>query len=79
MANEKKIDKKYLAGLVYRFADRIEEEGDDNRRTVRNVPTERELTPDDVLDWRDTGTAVIIVTADGRKITVEKKAEKGKE
>lgn len=73
MANEA-IDKKYLEGLVSRSAKSKKTE----TGTV-NVPTERALTPADVLDWKDNGKSVTIVTADGQKYCVAKKAEKTKE
>ena len=65
----KPIDAKYLKGLVYRSSEpRKTEEG------TRHVPTERELAPGDVLDWKDNGATVTIVTGDGQKHVVEKKA-----
>ena len=65
------IDKKYLEGLVFKSSKpKKTEEG-----TI-NVPTERPLAPGDVLDWKDIGTGVIIVTGDGQKYTVAKKAAK---
>ena len=75
MANAEQIDKKLLAGLVFKSSRaKKTDEG------TTNIPTERTLTPADVLDWKDTGANVIIVTADGQKYTVNKKsAEKGKE
>lgn len=64
------IDKKYLAGLKYKSSTaKKTEEG------VRFIPTERALTPADVLDWKDNGPTVTIVTADGRKHTVDKNAK----
>jgi hypothetical protein len=62
------INKKYLSGLKYRT------------NQVKNsaegkifVPVERKLTPGDVLDWREEGSELIIVTGDGRKYRVERK------
>lgn len=67
----KPIDAKYLKGLVYRSSNpEKSEEG------VRHVPTKRDLEPADVLDWKDNGDTVTIVTADGQKHVVSKKAEK---
>jgi urease accessory protein UreE len=63
------IDRKYLAGLKYRSSKPVKTEGG-----VRHQATERALQPGDVLDWKDTGAAVVIVTADGQKHVVEKKA-----
>lgn len=71
MANAETIDKKHLEGLVFKSSKPKKTE----TGTV-NVPTERALTPDDVLDWKDSGGSVNIVTADGQKYTVTKKAAK---
>jgi hypothetical protein len=70
----KPIDKKYLAGLTFRTSKEKKVKGE-NGTKVQHVPEERDLTPEDVLDWKDTGTAVVIVTADGCKYTVEKPAK----
>lgn len=69
----KAIDKKYLAGLKYRGADQKEVEQDGRKRLV-GVPFERALEPADVLDWADKGAEVVLVTADGQKLTVAKSA-----
>ena len=63
------IDKKFLAGLKYRSSKPVKTEDG-----VRHQATERALRPEDVLDWKDLGATVVIVTADGQKITVDKKA-----
>ncbi len=64
----KPINKKYLAGLTFRTNQVVKgEEGN------RFAPLERELTPDDVLNWREEGTVLIIITADGRKYRVDRK------
>lgn len=70
-----KIDAKYLDGLV--FNDVEKKKGTkDGRPVTQNIPVERPLTADDVLDWKDCGDTVVIVAADGRKHTVPKKAQK---
>lgn len=66
------IPEEYLTGLVYRYAERHEDENGDGGRTVRNVAKERTLTPDDVLSWKDNGSTISIVTTDGKKHIVEK-------
>ena len=71
MAETKKLDAKYLKGLVFQFAEKKQVTENGEHKTVY-VPDERELTPDDVLAWRDAGSEIIIVTADGRKHTVAK-------
>lgn len=64
------IDKKYLAGLKF-CSSKPAKEG--------YVPTERNLNPSDVLDWKDNGDTVTIVTADGKKYAVNKNAKPAKE
>lgn len=64
------IDKKYLAGLKWRSSKPVK----DGEGKVTNQPVERNLQPADVLDWKDQGATVVIVTSDGRKHQVEKKA-----
>lgn len=57
----------YLDGLVFRSSK--------SKKTETgkvNVPTERPLTPEDVLTWKDNGETVTIITADGQKHTVDK-------
>lgn len=71
------IDKKYLAGLKFRTSETVDVKGEDGRPGKKFVPRERALTPEDVLDWKDTGGSVVMVTADGQKVTVTK--TKGKE
>lgn len=66
----KQIEAKWLKGLVFRTSQK--KEGDSGE--TRIVPVERELTPEDVLAFTDTGPTIIIATADGRKLTVDKKA-----
>lgn len=70
----KPIDKKFLAGLTFRTSKAKKVQGEDGAK-VQHVPVERELAPEDVLDWLDTGAAVVIVAADGRKHTVAKAAK----
>lgn len=69
-----KIDPKYLKGLKFRFSEPKEviEEG---RTITRYFPQERAFKQEDVLSWKDNGDNIILVTADGRKVTVSKKAQ----
>lgn len=67
------IDKKHLEGLFFKSSKAKKTEDG----TV-HIPTERPLTPADVLDWKDNGPSVTIITGDGQKHVV-KKAAKGKE
>lgn len=71
------IDKKLLAGLKFRTSEAVEVKGEDGRPGKKFIPKERTLALDDVLDWKDCGDSVVIVTADGQKYTVSK--TKGKE
>lgn len=67
------IDKTYLAGLTFRSAKAVKVKGEDGER-VQHRTVERPLTPADVLDWKDNGATLVIVTADGQKHVVGKKA-----
>jgi hypothetical protein len=70
----KAIDRKWLGGIAFRYSE-SEEVVKDGRKTKQYVLKERPLTQDDVLDWRKTADAVVFVTGDGRKITVDKAKE----
>lgn len=59
MASEA-IDKKYLAGLKFT--------GGNKKGELET----RALQPGDVLDWKENGNILTIVTADGKKHTVNK-------
>jgi urease accessory protein UreE len=69
---EKKFDPKWLEGLSFSFAEKtmIEKDG---RKTLHAVPKKRPLKEEDMLDWKDNGETVVIVTKDGKKYTVKKK------
>lgn len=62
------IDKKYLVGLKFKSS-----KPNKTAEGVKHIPFERNLQPADVLDWKDNGPSVTIVTADGQKYTVDKK------
>lgn len=70
------IPPEYLSGLSFRQSVRkvVEEEG--QLKAAFSVEV-RPLEPSDVLNFRETATEVIIVTADGQKHTVGKKRRKG--
>jgi len=68
------IDKKYLEGLVFKSS---KPKKTDSGNV--HVPVERALTPADVLDWKDSGKDLVIVTADGQKYRVAKEIKKAKE
>ncbi|MBI5075625.1 MAG: hypothetical protein HZB62_10740 [Nitrospirae bacterium] len=73
MAEERKeIEAKYLRGLKFRTSTSEVVAKDGGRKVKQFTPVERALEADDVLSWKDTGNAVVIVTADGQKITVQK-------
>lgn len=61
------IPPEYLTGLVFRSS-RLKKTDDGKA----NIPTERPLAPSDVLNWKDDGDTVTIITADGQKHTVDK-------
>lgn len=75
-----KIDPRFLKGLKFHGSEgkEIEENG---RRKMAYHPIERDVIPDDVLDWKDYGDKVVVVIADGRKYDVPKKGvrDAGKE
>ncbi len=73
-----KIKPKYLEGLKFHGAESkvVEKDG---RKVQQNVPFERDLTADDVLDWKEKGDFVIIVTKDGRKYNVSKSGNEKKD
>jgi len=66
-----RIDAKLLKGLRYRTSEgkRVNEDG---RNVMKYAPVERPMRQEDVLDWKDNGQTVTMVTADGQKLTVEK-------
>ncbi|GER92682.1 hypothetical protein A45J_0400 [hot springs metagenome] len=72
---EKQIDAKYLKGLKFRTSEakKVKEDGEEK---VRHTPVERDLTTDDVLDWKDKGDSVTVVTKDGQKYNVSKTPSK---
>lgn len=74
---ERQIDAKYLKGLKFRTSEakKVKENGADK---TKYIPVERDLTQDDVLDWKDNGDSVTIVTKDGQKYGVSKSPDKDK-
>lgn len=66
------FDKKWLEGLKFKTSEVkvVEEEG---RKIKKFIPSVRALKEADVLSWKDCGNAVVLVTADGQKVTVSKK------
>jgi hypothetical protein len=69
------LNPQWLKGFMFRGATPKATE-EDGRKKVTYVPFERPLETGDVLDWKDKGTTVVIVTKDGRKYSVSKKAGK---
>jgi urease accessory protein UreE len=69
------IDAKFLDGLMFHSAEPKKIKKDGKEKQVW-FPTERKLTPNDVLAWADKGETVVIVTADGQKHVVEKNPKK---
>jgi len=68
------IDKKYLEGLIFRESVRKVTEENGETKTGFAV-AERPLELGDILGSRETKTELIIVTADGQKYTIAKKAK----
>lgn len=66
------IDKKYLKGLKFLTSKTKEVPGKDGQKIRQHIPYERALMPEDVLSWNETKDTIILATADGRKLTVEK-------
>lgn len=74
MAEQEKkgIDPKYLKGLRFNYSEAKEEKGEDGRKVRKYIPKDRPLRPEDVLAFKEHPDHVVIVTADGRKLTVQK-------
>lgn len=70
------IDAKFLKGLKFRTSEAKEIE-EDGRKVKRFFPKERPLTPEDVLSSKDYGDSIVLVTADGQKLTIDKTQKKG--
>lgn len=69
----------YLKGLTFTTSEPRKAKGEDGREGIKHVPVERALKPEDVLDWKDCGDRVVMVTADGQKTTVLKKDDPKKD
>lgn len=74
MVDKNQIDPKHLKGLKFRYSEG-KQVVEDGRKVVRYAAAERPLKPEDVLDWKDTGEQIVLVTADGRKVTVDKEPD----
>lgn len=72
-----KIDPKLLKGLKFRGSEGKEEK-EEGRTRLKYYPTERDVTPEDVVSIKDYGDKVVLVIADGKKYTIPKKDEKEK-
>lgn len=70
------IDEKLLQGLRFRYSEEkiVTENG---RKIKKYIPQERDLTVDDILSMKDYGDSLMIVTADGKKYSIQKKNKKG--
>jgi len=64
-----KIDPRLLKGLKFRSSEGKEEKTD-GRTRLKYYPTERDVTPDDVLSIKDYGDKVVLVIADGKKYSI---------
>ena len=65
------INAKFLRGLTYKTSEAKKSKDDNGKEKTAFIPVERALKPEDVLDWKDRGDAVVIVAKDGRKYRVE--------
>lgn len=68
---ETKLMKKWIEGLIFTGSE-AKVEKKDGRKLKKFIPVERPMTEEDVLSWKDYGKYVVIVTADGQKVQVEK-------
>ena len=66
------INSKLLRGLRFRTSEPKTSQDENGVKKTRHYPMDRALRPDDVLDWKDKGDKVVIVTNDGQKYTVAK-------
>lgn len=71
-ADSSDLDASLLKNLTFRSSEErlVDKEG---RKVKVFAALERRLEVSDVLSWKDCGSSVIIVTADGRKISISKK------
>jgi hypothetical protein len=70
---EEEFDSKWLKDVM--VTDHVEKPVVKNGKTTKEttkVAEAREATEADVLDWSDKGDTVVIVTKDGRKLSVKK-------
>jgi len=72
----KKIESKHLKGLTFRYSEgkKVKTEGGPDR--IEYTAKERDLTPLDVLSWKDNGNEISLVAADGRKHVIPIKENK---
>lgn len=61
------LDKKHLAGLKYRTSEK-DKEGNHSPKVCA-------LKPERLLDWKEDGSIITLVTADGQKYKVDKNAK----
>lgn len=66
-----KIEPRFLRGLKLHSSEgkEVEENG---RKRMKFYPTERDVTPEDVISMKDYGDKVVLVIADGKKYEIEK-------
>jgi hypothetical protein len=70
------IDAKLLKGFKFRTSEAKEIE-EDGRKIKKFFLKERPLAVEDVLSLKDYGDSIVIVTADGQKLTIDKTQKKG--
>lgn len=72
MAGNEPINAKWLRGLKFKTSEGRVAVDENGKKKTKFIPVERALKPEDVLDWKDVGNAVVIVAKDGQKHRVEK-------
>ncbi len=73
-AQEEGLNPKYLKGILFRTSE-AKKVNENNVEKLRYTPVERDLTVNDVLNYKDNGNVLIIVTKDGQKYTISKKGK----
>ena len=66
------FESKWLKGFTFRSRKAGTPKEKDGIKIKTFVPIERDLKEGDILSWKDKGDHVVLVTADGQKLTVKK-------
>ena len=68
---KRNLDPKLLEGLLFDYVEKTESMKD-GRKVVQYIPRKRPLTEADILSWRDKGDTVVVVTGNGKKLSLKK-------